>query len=361
MLCEGSVVAGRYVLIRQLGRGGMGEVWLARHCNLRVKVALKFLVLPADADGALVGHARDLFRREAQLTAQLCALTPYVVSVHDAGVDASRYFLVMEYVDGRSLGDMLRDGPVTLDVLVRVLEQVAAALDVAHQHGVVHRDVKPGNILVKEGPDGAIGAKLADFGVAAVSGAGLAVDRPLRTSAGGLVGTPEYMSPEQLLDGDLDGRSDVWALGVVAYEALTGISPFRTLSDATLPRIMPEETLAPPSVLVPGLSRAVDRWMEVALDKTLERRFASAGRCARALRACLESPSETDAADVIAASTRTRESSAPVPRSRRGAGHAAAGTLSDAATMPIVRLERMVCRVGGDLDAVGIAGTCRVP
>ncbi len=357
-LRTGAVIAGRYLLLRQLGSGGMGEVWLARHCNLRVKVALKFLVLEPNADAALVKHARDLFRREAQLTAQLCALTPHVVRVHDAGVDAARYFLVMEYVHGRSLGDVLRKGPVSLDVVVTVLEQVAAALDVAHGNGVVHRDVKPGNILLTKGLDGSLEAKLADFGVAQVMGEGLHVDRPLRTSAGGLVGTPEYMSPEQLLDAELDGRSDVWALGVVAYEALTGISPFRSLSDATLPRMMPEEPLASVPSMFPGLPRTLDDWFDRALQRKRDLRFASAGDCARALRECLDGEAPTARLEMATGALSERDASLPGLSSSHREIPAYDPGAPDLTKTPVLRIENRRRRARFESISIGLAAIC---
>jgi serine/threonine-protein kinase len=202
-LRPGTVVAGRYTVLEQLGSGSTASVWAARDEQLRRTVAIKKL----NAGSVEAGRR---FQREARLGAGMHH--PNLVVVHDVLVDGKQVLLVMEYVEGRSLDALLRAGPVPRDTALDVLDQTARAIDHAHSRGVIHRDVKPGNILV--GDDGRV--LLADLGIATAAGA------TRITTAGALLGTPAYMAPERI-DGSASGPAgDVYALATVAYELIGG-------------------------------------------------------------------------------------------------------------------------------------------
>ncbi|MBX7119893.1 MAG: serine/threonine protein kinase, partial [Gemmatimonadaceae bacterium] len=203
-------VAGEYELLEELGRGGMATVHRARELALGREVAIKVM---APELLAVEGMA-ERFVNEARIAAALSH--PHIIPIHAVRRHGDVLYFVMKYVAGRPLDAILRDaGPLPVDVVRAVLTQVGAALDAAHRRGVVHRDVKPANILIDEHGD----AVVADFGIARVS------EQPGRTQAGQTVGTPQYMSPEQCAGTPLSGAADQYALGVVAYELLTGRPP----------------------------------------------------------------------------------------------------------------------------------------
>jgi eukaryotic-like serine/threonine-protein kinase len=291
---------GPYEIVSPLGAGGMGEVYRARDTRLGREVAIK--VLPQHLSATPELRAR--FEREARSVSQLNH--PNICVLHDVGREGDTDFLVMELVDGETLEQRLARGPVPLAELLRVGSEVASALDRAHRAGIVHRDLKPGNIMLTKS-----GAKLMDFGLARAAGG--AVSQSSRagmtqsptvaqalTGEGKIVGTFQYMSPEQLEGREADARSDLWALGSVLYEMATGRKPFSGTSTASLiGSIMKEEPrslaeLAPMSP--PGLDRIVKR----CLAKDPDDRWQSARDVAAELRYIAEAAtSRIEAAPVV--------------------------------------------------------------
>jgi serine/threonine-protein kinase len=214
MSSETRRLAGRYVLETPIGRGGMGEVWRGTDTVLGREVAVKTIDLRRLPDES--GAAR--FEREAKVTAGLNH--PGIVTVHDSGVEGDTAYLVMELLPGPSLADRIADGPVPVDEVVEVGQQVAAALDAAHARGLVHRDIKPANIAYAG--DGRL--RVLDFGITQL---GEAAGSQALTATHTVMGTAEYLAPEQALGGRVDGRADLYALGCVLYALLAGRPPFR--------------------------------------------------------------------------------------------------------------------------------------
>jgi serine/threonine-protein kinase len=265
-------LAGRYSLERELGRGGMGVVYLAREVRLDRPVAIK--LLPPE----LAAHAglRERFLREAGTAARLSH--PYIVPIHSVDDAGGFVYYVMAYVDGETLAQRVHArGPLPAQEVTRILREVAWALAYAHAQGVVHRDIKPANILLEHGTERAM---VLDFGIARLA------NTSGDTDAGQVLGTPEYMSPEQACGEGLDGRSDLYALGVVGYYALTGSPPFTGSPQEVLAQ---QVTKAPPPI---AGARGVPRTLATAIEKCLAKdptqRFATGEALADALAPALE-------------------------------------------------------------------------
>jgi serine/threonine protein kinase/formylglycine-generating enzyme required for sulfatase activity len=222
----GRILFDKYSVVRQLGEGGMGEVWLVRHLDLDVERALKLII---SAVAFNVEH-RARFRREARVMAKFSH--PNAVAVHDAVVrpDGNTAYIEMEYVRGKSLKDLLESGvPWPLDRTSRIVAQLCDALQVAHEHGIVHRDLKPSNLMLLDGqPPDKEHLKVLDFGIAKILGVDQTDPEGLLSRTGIPLGTPLYMSPEQILaeSRSVDGRSDIYAVGIILYELLTGHRAF---------------------------------------------------------------------------------------------------------------------------------------
>jgi len=262
---------GRYELVRVLGKGAMGVVYEGRDPNLDRSVALKTIMVD-DLSPDAAAEYETRFRTEARSAARL--QHPNIVSVYDSDRDGGTAFLVMEYVQGRDLKQRLDGGErPSLGEALRLLGDLLSALDFAHRQGIVHRDVKPANLLVEA--DGRL--KLTDFGVARIAG------EATRTQ-GSMIGTLKYMAPEQIQGLKVDARADLFSAGVVAYQLLTGVRPFDGDNDFSVIHQVIGHTPPPPSTVAPQLPPAVDPVLARALEKDREARFQSAAEFLQALR-----------------------------------------------------------------------------
>jgi len=260
MIDDRRVLAGRYRLEEPVGQGGMAQVYRATDQVLNRTVAVKVMAPHLTRDPKFVRR----FEREAQAAAGLSH--PGVVAVFDTGVDDDLHFIVMEFVQGQTLAELLREGPLPLDQALGIAGDVSSALAAAHATGLIHRDVKPGNIMVT--PAGAV--KAMDFGIARA----IATDTVTQTSS--LLGTAAYLSPEQAAGEHLDARSDLYSLGVVLYEMLTGRPPFVAESPVALAYKHINEKPDPPSLVNPALGPETDAVVMRALAKAPSDRYATA-------------------------------------------------------------------------------------
>ncbi|MEI2697863.1 MAG: protein kinase [Microthrixaceae bacterium] len=242
---EPRVLGDRYEIHQRLARGGMAQVYLARDRSLDRPVAVKELVPEFATDPSFV----ERFRREAQAAANLSH--PNIVGVYDWGTQDGTYFIVMEYVDGPSLSQVIRrDGPLHPRRAAELAGEVAAALGFAHSRGVVHRDVKPGNVLLTATGQ----SKVTDFGIARA----LSSPDDDLTQAGSVMGTATYFSPEQAQGLPVDPRSDLYSLGVVLYEMVTGRPPFSGDTPLAIAYKHVQDQPAPPSTIVPEVPRGLE-------------------------------------------------------------------------------------------------------
>jgi hypothetical protein len=276
---EAGTLSGRYETGERLGSGGMSNVYKATDRILERTVAVKILAEHLSDDDRFVAR----FRREALAVARL--IHPNIVQVYDSGVDDGRHYIVMEYVAGRSGAQLLqRHGPVDAETAAEVGIQACAGLDYAHRRGIIHRDVKPGNLMITGGPVGSgdTVVKLTDFGIAR------AIEQTRITQVGSVVGTAAYLSPEQVRGEEATPATDVYALGVVLYQFLTGRLPYEGSSLAELAVRQQNEKPLPPSTynsdVPPPLGAAVLR----ALAGDTRERYASADEFATGLQMGLE-------------------------------------------------------------------------
>jgi serine/threonine protein kinase len=263
----GALVAGRYRLASKIGSGGMGTVWLAQDLSLDANCAIKLI----EDDKATDAENRMRFEREAKVSAQL--RSAHIVDVFDFGEWDGTYFIAMEYLKGESLSARLeRLGGLDFETTYRIVAHAARALTYAHAQGIVHRDLKPENIFLVQGYDEEI-AKVLDFGIAQNR------NHVLETKAtlvGAFLGTPCYVSPEQSRGKPIDYRTDLWSLGVIAFECLTGHLPFYSETLGDLMALILYEPIPKPTTFNADLPLGIDTWWERAAARDRTQRFQSA-------------------------------------------------------------------------------------
>ncbi len=260
---------GRYRIVRPLGAGAMGEVYLAEDPQIERQLAIKTVRIE-EGRPAEVAERRQRLLREARATGRL--LHPHIVTLFDAGEDRGVFFLAFEFVEGADLAQRLEDGPpLTLGQALALIRQAAEGLDYAHRQGIVHRDIKPSNLMLTRAGE----LKIADFGIAKLVG-----QQTELTMTGSVVGSPHYLSPEQIRGEELDGRSDLFSLGVVLYELLTHQRPFRGETLTTLVyQILHQEPAGLPERRA-DLTPRLDALLRRMLAKDRNARFASAREAA---------------------------------------------------------------------------------
>ncbi len=274
---EGQQTLGRYTIERKLGEGAMATVYLGKDPKIGRKVAIKTVALAEEFDDAKLAEARQQFMREAESAGRLNH--PNIIAIYDVGEDSDVSYLAMEYFDGVSLlkhaqSDDLLPASWVLELMARAAE----ALDYAHRQGVVHRDIKPANIMYHAASDE---LKITDFGIARLTDTS-------RTKTGIILGTPSFMSPEQLMASGVTGQSDLYSLGVTLYQLLTGVAPFRADSIPKLMDKIMREEARPVTELRANLPACVDSIIRTALAKEPQDRYSSGRAMAMALRECAE-------------------------------------------------------------------------
>jgi serine/threonine kinase PknH len=312
---------GPYYLKRLLGRGGMGEVYEAEHTIKEWTVALKLMSRTFSQDPMF----RKRMEREARITGRL--LEPHVVPIHDYGEIDGQLFLEMRLIEGVDLGSLLEDeGALTAPRSVAIIHQVASALDAAHAAGVLHRDVKPPNILVTGGDF----AYLVDFGIASAK-----TDEKL-TQLGTTVGTWKYMAPERFSNAEVTSRADVYALACVLYECLTGVAPFSADNTGVLIASHMMEPAPRPSARGLGVPHAFDAVIERGMAKNPDDRYESAGALAAAAHEALSNPDQDRAATIL----RWSEHATTTPTATQPSGGTEESTSSHTRINPLTSSQR---------------------
>ncbi|MBI1881015.1 MAG: serine/threonine protein kinase, partial [Chloroflexi bacterium] len=289
---------GLYQIVTPLGEGGMAAVYKAYQFSVDRYVALKVLPRHFADDPQFIQR----FDREAKVLANL--QHPHILPVHDYGHTDSYAYIVMPLMAGGDLADLLNTRRCSLEEIGRIISQVGDALDYAHTQGIVHRDVKPSNILVDQRGN----CLLSDFGLAK-----MVEGNSNLTGSGYLVGTPSYMSPEQGMGQTLDGRSDIYALGVILYEMVTGQVPYKAETPMAVVFKHIQDPLPPPSKIDPTVREEIERVLLKSLAKKPEDRYATPGDMVKALQAAIQSVTSSPQAEGIPSTKYTRLSDRTKP------------------------------------------------
>ena len=265
---------GRYEVVDEIGQGSMGVVYRAHDPQINRQIALKLLRQDRVTNEELVQR----FLKEAQAMGGLAH--PNIAIVYDTGRDHGTIFIAMEILQGKSLRDHMRDKALHHNEIVHIGVQVAEALDFAHRKGIVHRDIKPSNIIIDRGGN----AKITDFGIAHIEDPTITQ----QTIPGEILGTPLYMSPEQVMSKPVDGRSDLYSLGVLLYEMTTGTSPFKGDNFASIFQAILQDTPPAPELSDNPMSRNLATLIMKSLSKDPDQRFQTGLEMAQQLKACLQ-------------------------------------------------------------------------
>ncbi len=265
---------GRYQLVDEIGQGAMGVVYRAHDPQINRQIALKLLRQDRVTSEDLVQR----FLKEAQAMGGLSH--PNIATVYDTGRDHGTIFIAMEILQGKSLRDHMREKELHHNEIVHIGVQIAEALDFAHRKGIVHRDIKPSNIIID--PDG--NAKITDFGIAHIEDPTITQ----QTIPGEILGTPLYMSPEQVKSNPVDGRSDLYSLGILLYEMATGTSPFKGDNFASIFQAILQDTPPAPELNDSPMSRNLSTLIMKSLSKDPDQRFQTGLEMAQRLKACLQ-------------------------------------------------------------------------
>lgn len=287
---------GRYKILGELGRGAMGVVYRGEDPLLNRTVAIKTIILSSDAQERAEYEAR--FYQEARAAGGLNH--PHLITIYDIGREGDTAYMAMELLEGVELRELMKRSRVALPLALEIASQVADGLAFAHQHGVVHRDIKPANVMVIRGRH----AKIMDFGIARVRVS------DIQTQAGAVLGSPKYMSPEQVTGQRADHRSDIFSLGIVIHELVCGSPPF---SASTVPALMHAITIVtppPPSAVDRSLPGMLDLIVAKALEKEPDARYQDAAQIAADLRACLELLTDSTAAATMSPPAAMEETTA---------------------------------------------------
>jgi eukaryotic-like serine/threonine-protein kinase len=315
---------GRFKVIDELGRGAMGVVYRAHDSALGRTVAIKTIALTGNAAERDIHEAR--FLQEARAAGSIGH--PAIITIYDVGREGDTAFIAMELLEGRDLRDLIRDVSLMPTRSVAIAAAVAEGLAYAHERGVVHRDIKPGNIMVL--PDGRV--KIMDFGIARLH------EPTVKTQTGVLLGSPQYMSPEQIVGQPFDHRSDIFSLGLVLYEMLTGAKPFQGEDIPELMFKVANMPATPPSHIAPDLPQVIDYIVARALKKKADERYASASEFAKDLREAAKEVAASEAAGLERAGATTVPSATPPARIEGG-------------TSPLARDEPLELRASPRFDS----------
>ena len=325
-----TLIDGRYRIVRKLGSGGMADVYMAEDQQLGRRVALKVLHRRFAEDEQFV----ERFRREASSAAGLSH--PNVVAIFDRGEWDGTYYISMELVEGRTLKEIVREkGPAPPEAAVDLTLQILRAARYAHKHGVVHRDIKPHNVLIDQ--DGRV--RVTDFGIARAGTSDI-------TETGSVMGTAQYLSPEQAQGRPVDERADLYAIGIVLYELLTGQVPFDADSPVTVALKQVSEMPVPPAELVPAIPPAIDAVVLHALEKDPDRRWQNADEFIAALETARAEPQRMPPPPAAAGRRGAPQPLVAVGADRAGAAGDRRRPLSDVETRAARRPGRDRPRVG---------------